>query len=297
MEVLAAPIVGGNSCLGYGTCNSSPTQPINCTCDVGYSGISCQGLFLHFPSLVFFLFFSSYISSFFRFLFSILPSVLTYYCPADYSTGTGNATWNAVNAPFSGYSGVCNSGYSGSPTRGCLSKGIWSSVLGGTQCTSKNIFLLLSLFHQPPSVHAPFTSHSFSSFCSFSGNYCPATSTASANWPATPSLTDSVSGTCNSGYSGSPVRDCLANGWSTNYAQCTPNCPTELVTGNATWPSTAASATGKGHCNSGFVGSPTRICLSDGSWASTVSGTPCTAASEFFLVIFLNLFFFHIGTT
>jgi len=63
-------------------------------------------------------------------------------------------------------------------------------------------------------------------------------------------------------------------------------CPADDVTGNASWPESSASSTNKAHCNAGYVGSPTRTCQSDGIWASTIGGIPCTRENPSFLHIF-----------
>ena len=44
------------------------------------------------------------------------------------------------------------------------------------------------------------------------GLSCPAIEDGNAQWPLSTSLTPTVSGTCNAGFSGSPSRECDANG-------------------------------------------------------------------------------------
>ena len=65
---------------------------------------------------------------------SATPTGVNVTCPRD--TTTGHATWPATN-PGTTATGICNTGYSGSPTRDCLAGGSWSTSLGGTACTGK----------------------------------------------------------------------------------------------------------------------------------------------------------------
>lgn len=51
-------------------------------------------------------------------------------------------------------------------------------------------------------------------------------------------------------------------------------CPEDSY-GEATWPSTPESTSNKGHCASGYSGSPTRACLTGGIWSPVTTGTPC----------------------
>jgi len=86
-------------------------------------------------------------------------------------------------------------------------------------------------------------------------------------WPET-SEGFSASGTCISGFTGSPSRSCQEEGtWSdlvVNGCQRT-RCPAE-TRGNANWPSTLSGNFVQGTCQAGFVGEPYRQCLSDGTW-------------------------------
>ena len=129
--------------------------------------------------------------------------------------------------------GICESGYSGSAVRPCQIDGTWGTST--STCTRIK---------------------------------CPAGINGNAAWPSTDSLTDDVSGTCTTGFTGSPKRSCLASGaWSSTIT--TPCVPTQCaseVDGVITWPATNAGTTASFTCPSTHTGSPTRECAIDGTW-------------------------------
>lgn len=122
---------------------------------------------------------------------------------------------------------------------------------------------------------------------------CAAITTASsstgyATWPQTNTNT-SATGTCQSGYTGTPTRSCSSSGaWGTISNPCAPPCPAITTasssTAYATWPQTNYGQTATGTCQSGYSGAPTptRSCGSNSTWG-TISGTciqACTASTS-----------------
>jgi len=112
-------------------------------------------------------------------------------CPAD--AVTANASW-PVTVVGNTATANCLTGYSGGPlSRACPAASTWSSTVTGTKCVR---------------------------------NICPQdTTTGYATWPATnaalTTTATTVSGTCNTGYSGSPTRTCNSTGgWSTVKNPC-----------------------------------------------------------------------------
>jgi len=114
----------------------------------------------------------------------------------------------------------------------------------------------------PPTTHPP--------------PFCPSQTYGNAYWPATEEGSSS-SGSCISGFSGSPLRSCLEGGqWSsliTRGCERT-KCPAES-TMSTNWPPTFVSVWTYGNCRVGYVGRPYRQCLSDGTWGPVED--PCAA--------------------
>ena len=137
-------------------------------------------------------------------------------CPADSSVA--NATWPATNSPATSVAGVCFTGYSATttPKRNCVSPSSWSTPT--STCTRMMLFFCFL-------EASPVQQHFFPG--PFLENTCAKdTTTGNATFTATLSLTSGVSGTCATGWSGSPLRDCGANGWN-NTIYGTP-CTREL---------------------------------------------------------------------
>ena len=154
----------------------------------------------------------------------------------------GNAAWPATNAGLSA-AGVCESGYSGNPSRACSLSGSWGAVVDGCM-----------------------------------RNVCPSIEDGSAVWPASESLSVAVSGVCNEGYFGSPTRGCDEDGnWQAIENGCEESFCLAVTAANANWASTRAGAVAVGMCIDGFEGTPTRLCESSGVWSATVND-PCAVA-------------------
>ena len=104
--------------------------------------------------------------------------------PPCASTTEGNANWASTSAGTQA-SGACLSGYTGTPTRSCNAGGVWGSISGS--CTSLP---------------------------------CASTTEGNANW-ATTSAGTQASGSCLSGYTGSPTRSCTTGGvWGSIVSSC-----------------------------------------------------------------------------
>jgi len=170
-------------------------------------------------------------------------------------SGTGWATWVQTNAGSS-VSGTCATNYTGSSTRACGSDGEWGSVSGA--CTEVTCAAVTTA----------------------------ASGTGWATWSLS-SITGSVSGTCASGYSGSPTRACTNSSgsgvWGSISSACTRVTCNAITTassstGYATWAQGNSGETSSGTCQSGYAGSPTRACGLDGEWGS-VSGA-CEEVTE-----------------
>ena len=66
---------------------------------------------------------------------------------------------------------------------------------------------------------------------------------------------------------------------------------TDTVTDDATWSTTDSLTTASGVCNPGYVGSPTRDCLPDGTWPTAINGAYCSRRkSKLFLTEKISLF-------
>ena len=158
-------------------------------------------------------------------------------CPAQ---SYGHVIWPATSAD-SAASGSCPTGYSGSPARACSSSGVWGPIVN-------------------PCLQ----------------NVCPAVMDGHVEWPNTLSLSAPVYGECETGYFGSPSRQCQNDG---NWGAISNPCASRLCSaerkGNADWFATTVGAETVGLCISGYQGTPRRQCLTSGNW-STVISDPCT---------------------
>ena len=136
--------------------------------------------------------------------------------------------------------GICVSGYAGTPSRTCQADGQWASTVTN------------------PCVQL----------------FCSATQGNNANWPHAPAFSQSVSGECISGYSGSPTRDCSAYGdWLAVSNPCTIVRCAAVTDGFSTWPAADAFATVTGTCDEKYFGSPSRTCGPDGTFGEIIN--PC----------------------
>ncbi len=104
-----------------------------------------------------------------------------------------NATYNEVFAGINGVTGVCKSGYSGSPTMDCDIDGKWVNQVGACVLDAPKPII-----------------------------YCPASEVNNATYPKTEANTNKVSGVCMNGYEGSPTLDCKNDGkWGNEKNACT----------------------------------------------------------------------------
>ena len=154
-------------------------------------------------------------------------------CPV-LNDASAQASWAVTNAGTSSVRGTCNPNTSGSPTRNCELTGSWSSVTGS--CITNPCPALtndnnanwpspaaVNMNVQGTCVSGYSSSSAPTRLCQSNGqwsssitnpctrNQCAGETEGNAVWPTTLSLT-SVNGTCVAGWSGSPKRDCMANG-------------------------------------------------------------------------------------
>lgn len=151
--------------------------------------------------------------------------------------------------------GTCKASFTGTPSIVCKSSGAWSKIRGA--CVSGDVDTSCPLSSLP--------------------------ALGNGTWPTTPTESapgETVSGTCSSGFAGTPTIACKADGsWdspdgtctgadTTGSTQCTSASLPSLE--NGSWPSAEATAipgtTINGTCASGFTGSPSVDCLPNGTW-------------------------------
>ena len=158
-------------------------------------------------------------------------------CSAESS---GLIDWPATTAG-SAVPGTCPTGYLGSPSRACLSTGVWGPIAN-------------------PCVQ----------------NVCPAVFDGHVAWPTTLSLSAPVDGDCETGYFGAPSRLCGDDGiWGAIENPCAALLCPAVLDGNADWFATSAGAETVGQCISGYHGTPRRQCLLSGAWSANISDA-CT---------------------
>ena len=185
---------------------------------------------------------------------SVLKCHISDHCIAELQCPTstdnvGGATFLPANAGTTG-TGYCILGWTGSATRACNDNGQWAAT-ATTSCTRIS---------------------------------CAATTKENAAFPQTESLT-TATGSCVDGYTGTPQATCLASGTWGNVA---PGCALKVCAqladdvNNVVWPATNAFATATVTCSSGYVGSPSRQCLSSGSFGEVTGSCvqlKCAAGS------------------
>ena len=158
---------------------------------------------------------------------------------AQLTDAPNNVVWPATNA-FAIATGNCSIGYAGVTTRPCLSSGSFGPVTGS--CVQLK---------------------------------CAADSYDNASWGVA-NAGAIATGSCGSGYSGTPKRECLITGdWSTSVAlPCTRNLCPAATNNNAVWPgNTPSNTVAVGTCQPGFSGTPSRECTAAGEWG--VISNPC----------------------
>ena len=159
---------------------------------------------------------------------------------AQVNDAANNVVWPATNA-FASATGICASGFAGVTTRPCTSSGTFGTVSGS--CVQLK---------------------------------CAAGSYDNAGWGLT-NAGSTATGSCASGYSGSPKRDCLLTGeWSSSVSTpCTRNLCGAATNNDAVWPgNTPSNTVAVGTCLPGFSGTPSRECTAGGTWGAI--SNPCT---------------------
>jgi hypothetical protein len=179
----------------YGECRYANSQ-YTCLCNPGYAGMLCDTR-------------------------TVCPNV----------TESG-ADWAGLGATTVVSS--CAVGYTGTPSRDCLSEGVWGPIQNPCirmrpsllpskagreqQTTTTN---LKRKKKKKERVPACLNSHSSSPPPFAAGNTCQALAEQQAVWPLSNSLT-TVTGSCETGYSGNIQRTCQADGsWGTITGVCT----------------------------------------------------------------------------
>ena len=200
------------------------------------------------------------------------PACSQLFCPQ--LAEDDNAAWPQAAAGSSAVIGACKLGYVQTPPlpqRACQLDGAWSA----------------SILNR----------------CAIA--FCPGISELDVQWPSTVAG-GSAFGNCSLGFSvgpgGPPGRACLLNGtWASDITNaCVQRvCPAVFVDGYANWTDTLAATSSTptpvyGTCIDGFLGSPSRVCWSNGTWGGVMdacipnvcAGQPdcqlnCTARIEF----------------
>jgi len=130
--------------------------------------------------------------------------------------------------------------------------------------------------------------------------YCPAVNTTGTSWPQALATT-TASGSCFSGYyySGNPQRTCSLSG-NTGIWGSPPNCTAVTCSLDTTtnpgtiWPSTLATTTATGTCQTGYYASspPQRSCSQSGqsgNWSTPLS--ICSGIADFLLLFYFVILF------
>jgi hypothetical protein len=200
---------------------------------------------------------------------NISGSCISANCPlsvtsGSYGTpGTINVTWNAVTFFPTGseygdtqktitidcstlniVSAKAGFGYGGSLSRTCAN-GAWGAVSG----------ICMERSGGKPGPIEP----------------CPGITEANATWE-NGKAGYAVTGICQPGYYGEPIRKCGVDGWGNISGTCTPIKPCSGITeANATWENGKAGYAVTGICQTGYYGEPIRKCGVDG-WGN-ISGS------------------------
>jgi len=276
----------------FGDCEESEGA-FHCNCYGQYLGNYCEIRSLlsfdsSLPPFLIFLIFLIFTFIFFFQLFFVLLFVLDENaCPEVFNYA--RARWPATN-PGDWANGFCTSGYSGRPLRKCTEAGTWDSLVH-FHCESSGSFLFL---------FRPFKLFCFAKKIKkkilpvkLLGNTCPSIQEGNAKFNKVFAFQVSY-GTCLLGFTGSVRRVCEESGtWGPIIGSCTPspNCPEQRDYVRADWPETIAGDLATGTCNWGWRGSPTRQCLSEGSWSSSVSDHCLSFSLLSLTLVFFKLFF------
>jgi hypothetical protein len=190
-------------------------------------------------------------------------------CPA-LSTSAVNAAFPTTNAGVQAV-GTCIAGYAGSASRQCNLDATWGTA--SSTCVR-------TCSHHGHTRGRPGHARLTPSVSLFpnAAITCPALpSDGNAAWPVSNAGTTTVSGTCGVGYTGTPSRACdITGNWGAISSQCTQiSCPALSSFQNAAFPSVTAGAVSTGACVSGYTGTASRQCNSDGTWGTAT--VTCTS--------------------
>ena len=221
------------------------------------------------------------------------------FCPAG---ALDNAAWPLSAAGSTDVSGVCAEGYSGTGVRDCDINGNWATVK--TPCT-RNVCTAVT----ESNVNWPLTNSltTISGVCAagFSGSpsrtcladgtfgeiinpcvqiLCQERSEGNALWVSSAAGTETVAGTCNLGWDGSPIRACnIVGEWQTISNPCIQiKCPAlNDSSALALFPeANAGDSAVSGACYDNTSGFPARDCFYNGTWSEVsnpCSTNPCPA--------------------
>ena len=152
---------------------------------------------------------------------------------AALSSGPGSASYPLSNAGTTA-TGTCASGWYGTPKLTCGNDGVWATT-ASPGCTRTPIFTFSICAHEiPRAIIAEYV--------------CSAQTIGTAMFPATNSLT-TATGTCVSGYGGSPQSECSAAGtWGPVTAPCVGTPRVRLGVFVLTVPFCSVELRGSGGC-------------------------------------------------
>ena len=175
-------------------------------------------------------------------------------CPA---VSSGNVEWPATAAGQT-FSGTCESGFYGLPSRPCGLNGEWGGI--SNPCQQR---------------------------------FCPQMDESNARWPRTAALAPDAEGACAFKYTGSPTRPCTASGaWGPVSNPCELIYCADAYHDFTTWTRSPAGTTSFGSCASGYGGRPSRMCLDTGIWSSSIT-QPCQCAYFVAILYTCSHQFFH----
>lgn len=225
--------------------------------------------------------------------------------PCDSLINDEHANWDSPAVVNTIVEGTCVAGYSTAtkPSRLCRSDGVWSTEITNPcvplYCTFDSPSYAAFGASWPESVQAGYsatgtclpgyTGTSVRS-CSLQAEWstpsplcqailCSAISD-DGNHQSWPSATagNTVTGSCLTGYEGSPKRECSIEGqWLDVEDACTQKSCPATTDSTSEWPSTLGGTTVSGACKTGFTGTVSRSCSVDGLWG-VVTGS-CASVS------------------
>lgn len=205
------------------------------------------------------------------------------------STILANAQFPKVNA-FERAVGTCVSGFTGQVTRECLPSGEFGAPIGECfgPCAAEEYgrasWPSTTAGQTATGVCHPGWTGSTSRKCNPDGTWqtnllsfcqkvnCPSLDQDGISYPSVP-FNQTTFGTCPPGTVGRPTRVCQADGtFGPTTGACLPlttQCPVNTF-GNADWPATNVGVVATGTCVSGWTGTPSRRCATNGAWETNI---------------------------